>query len=56
MAIKEYFMDTSAFIAVIYEDDRYHDEAVLIQEELDRKGMRKFCYNTGTRNNSSVCL
>lgn len=40
MAEHEYFIDTSAFIALIYEDDHYHDEAVQIQEELDRKRMR----------------
>jgi predicted nucleic acid-binding protein len=39
MAENEYFIDTSAFIALIYEDDQYHDEAVEIQEELDRKRM-----------------
>jgi predicted nucleic acid-binding protein len=40
MAENEYFIDTSAFIALIYESDQYHDEAVQIQEELDRKRMR----------------
>jgi len=39
MAQNEYFIDTSAFIALIYEDDQYHDEAVEIQKGLDRKRM-----------------
>jgi len=41
MAIKEYFVDSSAFIALIYEDDRYHDEALQIQLKLDKQGMRR---------------
>ena len=41
MAVNEYFVDTSAFIALIHEGDQYHDEAVLIYEELDKKGMRQ---------------
>lgn len=40
MAVNEYFVDTSAFIALMNEGDQYHDEAVLIYEELDRKGMQ----------------
>ena len=40
MVKNEYFIDTSAFIALIYENDQYHDEAVRIQEELDKKKMR----------------
>jgi len=28
MVKKEYFVDSSAFIALIYEDDQYHDEAL----------------------------
>lgn len=39
MVEHEYFIDTSAFIALIYEEDQYHDEAVQIQEELDAKRM-----------------
>ncbi|MBD3181918.1 PIN domain-containing protein [Candidatus Poribacteria bacterium] len=39
MAKNEYFIDTSAFIALIYKDDQYHNEALQIQEEIDRKGM-----------------
>jgi len=39
MAQNEYFIDTNAFMALIYEDDQYHDEAVEIQEGLDRKEM-----------------
>jgi predicted nucleic acid-binding protein len=44
MAEYEYFIDTSALIALIYEDDQYHDEAMQIQEELD--GKRTRCVTT----------
>lgn len=41
MAIKEYFVDSSALIALIYEDDRYHDEALQIQEKIDKREMHR---------------
>jgi predicted nucleic acid-binding protein len=48
MVEHEYFIDTSAFIALIYEEDQYHDEAVQIQEELLRNATPAILYSCGS--------